>query len=592
MEIAAIIVAGIILLAIFALLIWVFWKAARKTFHSIFGTDVAACVLGFGLAVLCIPEMVGGPINALVKSATYFLGALPQVLAQIGQYSSQDQPKSLQNVGTLLSNTLQNAAAFSFTDVVLGIALWVLATRLLEGLFTGAESGLGRRIRSYFAGMTPTRKNNAALAAIIALGCYLTIAAITAVPWLQQTAAPAEIDTSHLTDALKALQINKDQFNTDYPPDLPDTDPFKSLHAVLASSSASASATPSPTPTPTGIPAPPRATTNDTVQKANEILSAMEADRKFIRSKWGTLRQRALSQQDDLQTTLSQEFNVENIGRVGTQEKARYFGQVLDFYQFEIRNIKIQLSNCRDLIQRSDSDYSNAASYIEGVIRQSTKEATTPEVFASLYNLQPSYSVAASQVCEIHEILSRPVPVEPGSGWGIFRFFVQWLMKTESLALAVICGMVGAGLLGSAVSSFLQKGTQVAQAVTQKENEQDLHDLVSIVVRGFSAAIVVYLAVRGGMAAVGSGNNDPNPYVLLFLCLIGTVYSDDVWQWAREKFKNAITGKDITTRNKTPEIRSSAQTPSGTLPSNSQQDTKKHDDANQITKEPNTENPT
>ena len=54
------------------------------------------------------------------------------------------------------------------------------------------------------------------------------------------------------------------------------------------------------------------------------------------------------------------------------------------------------------------------------------------------------------------------------------------------------------------------------------------------ILRGFSAAIVIFLAVEGGLNVFSSGSGDPNPYVLLCTCLIGSVFSEDVWSKAQE----------------------------------------------------------
>jgi hypothetical protein len=47
-----------------------------------------------------------------------------------------------------------------------------------------------------------------------------------------------------------------------------------------------------------------------------------------------------------------------------------------------------------------------------------------------------------------------------GDDWGAFRFLAGWLLRSGSLPLAVITGMLGVGLLGATASSFVrQQGT-------------------------------------------------------------------------------------------------------------------------------------
>jgi len=92
---------------------------------------------------------------------------------------------------------------------------------------------------------------------------------------------------------------------------------------------------------------------------------------------------------------------------------------------------------------------------------------------------------------------------------------------------------LGFGLLGSAVSTF------VREQVKRRPDDPLVEDLTGMVIRGLSAAIVVFLAVVGGLAVFGS-SSDPNPYVLLLTCLIGAVFSEDVWNWARRRLGDSL----------------------------------------------------
>jgi hypothetical protein len=121
------------------------------------------------------------------------------------------------------------------------------------------------------------------------------------------------------------------------------------------------------------------------------------------------------------------------------------------------------------------------------------------------------------------------VPPEPGSAWGPFGLVAHWLLRTKSLALSLITGMLGFGLLGSVIATFVRSGTG-------KEGVSLTSEVISVLVRGLSAAIVVFLAVKGGLAVFASPDTEPNAYVVFFTCLIGAVFSEDVWTWARAKF--------------------------------------------------------
>jgi len=121
-----------------------------------------------------------------------------------------------------------------------------------------------------------------------------------------------------------------------------------------------------------------------------------------------------------------------------------------------------------------------------------------------------------------------------GSDLGIFSFIASWILKTESSSLALIVGMFGFGLLGSASSTFIrEKATRTADA----SGGPLVSDLTGVIIRGLSAAILVFLAVEGGLAVFGvatATNPEPNPFVVFFTCLIAAVFSDAIWIRARD----------------------------------------------------------
>ena len=61
-----------------------------------------------------------------------------------------------------------------------------------------------------------------------------------------------------------------------------------------------------------------------------------------------------------------------------------------------------------------------------------------------------------------------------------------------------------------------------------------LGELLGITVRGLSAALVVFLAVQGGLTVFSLDDSEPNAYALFFACLAAAVYSDSVWTRVRQ----------------------------------------------------------
>lgn len=124
----------------------------------------------------------------------------------------------------------------------------------------------------------------------------------------------------------------------------------------------------------------------------------------------------------------------------------------------------------------------------------------------------------------------------------VFQQIGEWLVDTNSIDLVLIIGMFGFGLLGAAISSFI-----TAEPAALRDPETPLVDNLSVVIiRGFSAAIVIFLATKGSIAVINSGTNDPNPYVLFFACLVGAVFSEPIWDWSKDKILS-IYKKNTTT---------------------------------------------
>jgi hypothetical protein len=144
---------------------------------------------------------------------------------------------------------------------------------------------------------------------------------------------------------------------------------------------------------------------------------------------------------------------------------------------------------------------------------------------------------ALRDACETPQIQQTVyTPPVAGSGWGPFGLVARWLLQTKSLPLALITGMLGFGLLGSAIATFVRGGAERGQVSLAAE-------VTSVLVRGLSAAVVVFLAVKGGLAIFSTGDSEPNAYVVFLTCLVGAVFSEDVWTWARSKFLENLSSK-------------------------------------------------
>jgi len=139
-----------------------------------------------------------------------------------------------------------------------------------------------------------------------------------------------------------------------------------------------------------------------------------------------------------------------------------------------------------------------------------------------------------SHDCDFDTALSNAdSPPRPAvdTSLGVFAPLFGWLLRTESRDLTLIVGLLGFGLFGAISSSFIR---QESESTTR-----------NIFVRGIWAAILVYLAVVGGLAVFAQGSAVPNPYAIYFTCFVAAVFSEDVWSWAKSRQQEMFGASDL-----------------------------------------------
>lgn len=119
----------------------------------------------------------------------------------------------------------------------------------------------------------------------------------------------------------------------------------------------------------------------------------------------------------------------------------------------------------------------------------------------------------------------------------IFKTLSNWIVESESQEMVLITGMLGFGLLGAGISAIYRK---------RKFNDENFESTnFSILLGSISSSVVIYLAVKGGISVFSKGGDiEINYYSILLLCLIGSVYSEIVWERASNYIKPSNGGKD------------------------------------------------
>jgi enamine deaminase RidA (YjgF/YER057c/UK114 family) len=403
------------------------------------------------------------------------------------------------------ARTLDNAfsgfdpASFPYRDLVLMLAVWAVAALFLSAPQIAEAGDTSQRrtwLQNVLGGLSQATRHNIVFFAILVVAGYLSIAAIVAIPGLQEPAvAPAEVSADRLKQNLDTSLAQMQLRLT----------PVISFTSPLAGAEANAAA-----------------------------LNQQQQARQQSLDMYAKLIQDALVQADNDRSAAVTAYEVAAVGRKGSQETVQHFQAIDAWYRGRLNAVESQIGDCRLSIQRAD----DAARFLSSLPPDNLASGG-PGAFQLADAMWSSQQSAARTACQLSPRATQP-PERPdlGSNLGPFSYVASWLLRTESLPLAQIVGMLGFGLLGSAVSSFLRQGTR------RQTDGSLVKDLPTLIIRGATAAVVVFLAVKGGLAIFASGTGEPNSYVLLLTCLVAAAYSEDVWKTAREWLKKQTGDKD------------------------------------------------
>ncbi|MEL6538280.1 MAG: hypothetical protein AAFQ98_22865 [Bacteroidota bacterium] len=133
---------------------------------------------------------------------------------------------------------------------------------------------------------------------------------------------------------------------------------------------------------------------------------------------------------------------------------------------------------------------------------------------------------------------SVPKRSKQGDYLGIFEEFMGWLLEIESYSLVMVIGMAGFGLLGAASGSFIRETDR-----RRKKGGPLVADLPGVMIKGFTASMVIFLGIQGSLTILGGGGDPPDSNLLFFLALVAAVFSDKAWDWAEDKFEETLAGE-------------------------------------------------
>ena len=605
-------------LLLFLILLFISYRIVRKLLRlvfgasSIFGSDGRIKLVTLGASALLFSEVLPALFIALVNTiSTLFLDTSQSLLerwrSNIGFCMNNDKKFECMaslSVGFVqafnegLGNAFNRISSIPVHRTLLLFATWAVLTLIVsQAQQAEAQSPGSSRIMAWFrtgyANSTSPAFANVVFFLILAVGGYLSTAAIAAIPGLQEKSAVfQEVGPEKLKAQLEEALAAFDK----YPNEIATTDPLANLRSYLTAradkpkpvdsnvESAENKQTPGASPTPIPSPARSQSANNNSAEgqpvsnsNANSnvspvttvtnqlgptalsdnalsslelIVSVWDNNRKELLQTYRPLVESVRAQQSSAKNTAVQLYEVGNLDRKGNKERVQYFLALSDWFNQRSAMADRELTTCIKSIQSLDSSLQAWADTIPVMVKN---DASAETLFMSGDSMGGVFT-QAHQGCPQAIALDPNPPRRPQLGessyLGPFGFVASWLLRTESLPLALITGLLGFGLLGSACSTFVREqlnqrvhAAAVARAAGDNPGQVQrqavpvgdgrlVKDLTGVIIRGLSAAVVVFLAVEGGLAIFASGGGEPNPYVLLLTCLIAAVFSEQVWGWA------------------------------------------------------------
>jgi hypothetical protein len=491
------------------LVLRLFYKLLRRTvtsFRSALAGDANSYLIG-GLAFVTgysvDPSFPNWLLRFFFKFVDILFVAIPRELGQVSLQSItickhgrfECLPDSSRNLLELATRfTAQIIASLDlFGFPALGAAYFVTLTSLAiialrvvtQQTELPAQGYANRFLRWMRNGGDPRRARNISSLLMMLAGGYLAIASIISIAPLEE--GPAIVDSERLKVQLDKL------LKTEADLDLR----FEKL--II--------------PTEFNLPLPPNA--SDQVKSS---ARSFEFQLKEFQTQWANLRDGFVQKQSENRELALSRFVDENLGRRGQRETNAHAANLTAWFSNWSAESQQRLSQCKENLGRTKL-------YTVYLADRISVTGDSGDALLEISNSLNSMSEQTHQICAA--TFESPPPNRPlfGSNMGVFSALTFGLIGIESPWLAIVCGMIGVGLVGTVLSSVTREGEAKQQA-----------SLVNEAARSMGGSFIVFLAIYGGILIFTTGAK-PNPYLVLFACLAGAVFSDEVWAWVRGRFE-------------------------------------------------------
>jgi len=518
------IIAGLLTAVIIVIIIiyglFRFYKFLLKN-KTIFGDTLKARIVSLGIASLLFPagiEMIFiYPFKLLFRCLISFYSSIDALVTGSGNNGFQD---TISYLFTATSRDLNTwFQSYNVVSIILALTAWSVIGKLIDSF---QASGTTTQNKSE----SDVIRQNIILGLVFALSIYLSLAAIITVPYFTEN-KDLELKEEPLKDQLDRVKIGYDNntftsFSTEKPK-------FEIDSAVLVNMSK--------------IPnLQVKFYANQVYGYWNDNYASNMRTRKAIEDDLirenEIFKSKLIAEETDIVST----YNTESIN-LKSKLKLSFRSSLAEYYRYFAESYINRTNMIKRIVQSGDEDLKKdllnfRRDFTEYVSKALKPDSTNTDLLSeTIYKNDRNYYIGLEYYDSDNYSMAIPSVPTPGDDLGIFKGLAQWLIKPSSMALVLIVGMLGFGLFGAVISTFVRETSNTEE---YKQDAVIIKDIPGVIIRGISAAIVIFLGVKGGLAIFSSGEGEPNPYALFFTCLVGAVYSERIWEWAKEKLLNSL----------------------------------------------------
>jgi|GEM_PF-3929353 len=422
---------------------------------------------------------------------------------------------------TVINQSLGLIYSVSFPALLAAFAVFVLLANALSAQGNGGDNSQLVRVINWYKGLDVMRRSRLTLGLAVLLGAYLSIAAVLSIPWLYDIDEPNPQEEGLLRVRLDSSAMPKDDWEEQWSKELFEPEFLQpitqALDAVAVEKQSNTAATTQQVGADIAL------ATQDYVKNVKQRMSSLESNWTSLKDEASQRRKRAL----ESAISAYKSYRDKNLS---DRERQKFQDDLVNWYSNQVQNIDKGMAYFLSGVRWEKAELRRWA--VEA--GHSLRRGNSPR---SPY-IEEDYDMGDAML----DYSEPPSPRNP-SNIGIFGISAQWLIDTRSYTIALLFGMIGFGLVGSAVSRSLSPLQKDASIVSSRGT-------FDVMLVGVSASIIIFLASQGGLAIFASGQTQPNGYILFLAALLGAAYGDRVWEAARERFFEQLKGQDTTSRDK------------------------------------------